>query len=90
VALLTVEEVQAIPHFLNGDGVLLNSVFEDKLLEEQESAFMLDFLSDLDEGFPSIFGSHSCAVWTLCVLDEELDLEDLFEDRGSQDLANDR
>ena len=89
MAFLTVKEVQAISHLLDGDGVLLSPVFEDKLLEEQESALMLDFLSDLDKGFPSIFGSQSCAIWTLCVLDEELDLEDLFKDRGGQDLVND-
>jgi hypothetical protein len=88
VALLTIEEIQAIPHFLDGDGVLLSTVFEDKLFEEQKGTFMLDFLSNLDEGFPSIFGGDSCAIWTLCVLDEELDLKDLFKDRGSQDLVN--
>ena len=66
----------------------MSPVFKDKLLEKQESTFMLYFLPDLDEGFPSIFGSYSCAFWTLGVLDEELDLEDLFKDRCSQDLAN--
>ena len=63
-------------------------MFEDELLEKEESALMLNFLSDLDEGPPSIFGSESCAVWTLGVLDEELYFEDLFEDGGSQDLVN--
>lgn len=88
MALLTVKEVQTVPHFLDGDGVLLSPVFKDKLFEEQESTLMLDFLSDLDEGFPCVFGSESCAVWALCVLDEELDLEYLFKDGGSQDLVN--
>jgi hypothetical protein len=58
-------------------------MLEDKLFEEQEGTFMRDFLSDLDKGFPGVFGSKSCAVRALCVLDEELDLEDLLEDRGS-------
>lgn len=83
MALLTVEKVQAIPDFLHGNRVFLSSVFEDKLLEEQECALMRDFLSDLNEGFPGVFGGKPCTVWTLCVLDEELDLKYLLEDRGS-------
>ena len=63
-------------------------MFEDKLLKEQEGALMRDLLSDLNESSPGILGSESCTVWTLCVLDEELDLEDLFEDRGSQNLKD--
>jgi len=58
-------------------------VFEDKLLEEQEGALMRDFLSDLNEGSPSVFGGDPCTVRTLCVLDEELDLKDLLKDCGS-------
>ena len=88
MTLLTVEKVQAVPHFPDGDGVFLDPVFEDKLFEEQEGTLMLNLLSDLNEGLPSIFCSESCTVWTLCVLDEKLDFEDLFEDRGSQDLVN--
>ena len=88
MALLAVEEIQPIPHFLYGDGVFLSAMFEDKLLEEQEGSLMLDFLSDLDESSPSIFGSESCAIRTLRILDEKLDLEDLFKDRSSQDLEN--
>lgn len=65
MALLAVKEIQAILHFLDGYSVLLSPVFEDKLLEEQESALVLNFLPDLDEGFPGIFGSESCAVRTL-------------------------
>jgi len=88
VTLLTVEEVQAISDFLHGDGIFLSSMFEDELLEEQEGTLMGDLLSDLNKSFPGVLGSKSCAVWTLCVLDEELDLEDLFEDRSSQNLAS--
>ena len=80
MALLAVEEVQAIPDFLHGDGVLLSSMFEDELLEKQEGTLMRDLLSDLNKGFPGVLGSESCAVWTLRVLDEELDLKNLFED----------
>ena len=63
-------------------------MFEDKLLKKQEGTLMRDLLSDLNEGFPGVLSGKPCAVRTLCVLDEELDLEDLFEDRSSQDLAN--
>jgi len=58
-------------------------MFEDKLLKKQKGALMRDLLSDLNESFPGVFGGKSCAVRALCVLDEELDLEDLFEDSGS-------
>lgn len=82
MTLLTVEEVQAISDFLHGDGIFLSSMFENELLEEQEGTLMRDLLSDLNKSFPGVLGSEPCAVWTLCVLDEELDLEDLFEDSG--------
>jgi len=88
MALLTVKEVQAIPDFLHGDGIFLSTMFEDELLEEQEGAFVGDFLSDLNEGLPGILCSESRAVWTLRVLYEELDLKDLFEDRCGQDLPS--
>ena len=83
VTLLTVEKVQAISDLLHGNGIFLSPVFEDKLFEEQEGALVWNFLPDLNEGFPSVFGGKPRAVWTLCVLDEELDLEDLLEDRRS-------
>jgi hypothetical protein len=66
----------------------LDPVFEDELFEEQESALVLDFLSNLDEGLPSVFGSKPRTIRALCVLDEEFDLEDLLKDCGSQDLVN--
>jgi len=83
VTLLAVEEVQAVPDFLHGDGIFLSSMFEDKLLEEQEGTLMRDLLSNLNKSFPGVLRSKSCTVWALCVLDEELNLEDLFEDRSS-------
>ena len=64
----------------------MSSVFEDKLFKEQEGPLVRNLLSDLNKRFPGIFSSKPCAVRTLCVLDEELDLEDLFKDRSSQDL----
>lgn len=83
---LAVEEVQAILHLLHGNRVFLSSMFKDKLFEEQEGAFMLNLLPDLYESFPGVFSSKSCTVRTLCILNKELDLEDLFEDRGGQHL----
>jgi hypothetical protein len=88
VVLLAVEEVQAVLHFLYRDGVFVSSVLEDELFEEQEGALVLDFLSDLDKGSPSVFSGKSCTVRTLHILDEEFDLEYLFEDGSSQDLVN--
>ena len=84
-----VEEVETIAHLLDGDGVLLGSVLEDKLLEEEEGPLVGDFLSDLDEGLPCVLRGELCAIWTLAVLDEVLDLEDLFEDGCGEDLLLD-
>ena len=81
-----VEEVETIAHLLDGDGVLLGSVLEDKLLEEEEGPLVGDFLSDLDEGLPCVLRGELCAIWTLAVLDEVLDLEYLFENRRGEDL----
>ena len=83
VTLLTVEKVQAISDLLDRNCIFVSPMLEDKLLEEQKGAFMWNFLPDLNEGFPCVFGGKPRAVWTLCVLDEELDLEDLLKDRGS-------
>ena len=79
MALLAVEEIQPVPDFLYGDGIFLSPVFEDKLFKEQEGTLMRDLLSDLNKGPPCVLGGKSRAVGTLCVLDEELDLEDLLE-----------
>ena len=62
MTLLTVEKVQTIPDFLHGNCIFLSPMFKDKLLEEQEGALMRNFLSDLNEGFPGVFGGESCAV----------------------------
>ena len=88
VTLLTVEKVQTVPNLLHGNGVFLSAMFEDKLFQEQEGALVWNFLPDLNEGFPSVFSGKPCAIWTLSVLDEEFDLEDLLEDRGSEDLLS--
>jgi len=47
---------------------------------------MRDLLANLDECFPSIFGSELCAVGALTVLDKVFDLEGLLEDSICENL----
>ncbi len=53
-------------------------MFENQLFEVEESSLVRDFLSDLDNSFPGVFGGEFCAVGALAVLDEIFDLEGLF------------
>lgn len=55
VASLRVEKVQAISNLFYRDRLFLGPVFENKLFKEEESTFMRNFLSDLNEGFPGVF-----------------------------------
>jgi hypothetical protein len=66
---LTVEKIQSIPHLLDGDGIFLCAVFQDKLLKVQKCPLMRDLLAYLDESFPCVFGGELCAVRTLAMLD---------------------
>ena len=86
MASLTVKEVKTISDFFYRDGILLSVVFEDKLFQVQECPFMRNFLSDLNHGFPGVFSSQFCAIRTLTVLNEILDLKNLFQDRVRQNL----
>jgi len=61
-------------------------VFQNKLFEVQESPFMRHFLSDLNEGFPGVFGCEFGAIGALTVLNEILDLEGLFKNGICQNL----
>lgn len=83
---LAIEEVQAISNLLHRDHVFLGSVLQNELFKEQKSPFMRDLLSDLDQGFPGVLCCQFCAVWTLAVLNEILDLENLLEDGRSKHL----
>ena len=83
-----VEEVETIAHLLDGDGVLLGSVLEDKLLEEEEGPLMRDLLADLDEGLPGVLRSELGAVTTLRVLDDILHLEYLLKDCRCKHLSS--
>jgi hypothetical protein len=48
------EEIDSIVDLLDIDSILVRSVLQDQLLEEEESTLMRDLLSDLDRGSPSI------------------------------------
>ena len=85
-----IKEIQAILHLLHRDCVLLSAVLEDELLEEKERPFVRDLLADLNHRLPGVFRGKLRAVRTLPVLDEELDLEHLFENRRGEDLLLDR
>lgn len=75
---LAVEEVQAIAGFLDRNRVLLGVVFEDQLFEIEESTLVRNFLSNLDDSFPCIFGGEFGAIGALSVLDKIFDLEGLL------------
>ena len=62
----------------------MSVVFEDELFEVQEGAFVGDFLPDLNEGFPSMFGVGFCAVRTLLICHNEFAFECLLEDGRSE------
>ena len=83
---LAVEKVQSILHLLHRDRVLLRSVLEDELLEEEERPLVRNLLPDLHESLPSVLRGQLRAVGALAVLNEELDLKDLLQDRRGQDL----
>jgi hypothetical protein len=74
----TVEKIKTVFHFLDRDGVLLGIMLENELLKVEESPFMGDFLSNLYKGLPSVFGSESCAIGTLPMLNKVFDLEGLL------------
>ena len=86
MASLAVKEVEPIPHFLHTNGVLLSSMFQDELLEEEESPFMRNLLADLDESLPGVLRSEFSAIAALRVLDDVLHLEDLLEYCRCEDL----
>ena len=86
VAPRAVEEVQPILHLFHRDRVLLRAVLEDELLEEQERPLVRNLLPDLHESLPGVLRGQLRAVGALAVLNKELDLKDLLQDRRGQDL----
>jgi hypothetical protein len=75
---LTIEEIQAILHFLQGYCIFLRPVLQDKLFKVQECALMRNFLPDLDKSFPSVFCGQSGTVGTLSVLNQIFDFKYLL------------
>lgn len=59
---------------------------QDELFEKQERAFVRDLLTDLNEGFPRVFGGEFGTVGTLGMLDEVFNLKDLLQDGGGEYL----
>jgi hypothetical protein len=84
---LAIKEIQPVSRLLDTYCILLRAMLQDELFEEQERAFVRNLLPDLNERFPSIFRSEFSTVWTLGMLNEVFNLEDLFEDGGSENLA---
>lgn len=90
MAALAVEEVEAIPNFLDRYRVFLCAVLEDELLEEEKGALMRNLLSDLHQGPPCVLRRELSTILTLTVLYEVLNLEHLLEDRRCENLLLDR
>lgn len=55
-------------------------MLKDELFEVKECAFMRDFLTDLNDGFPCVFGIGFCAVRTLLIGHYKFALKCLLED----------
>jgi hypothetical protein len=86
MAPLAIEKVETIANLSYGDGVFLGVVLEDQLFKVEKGTFVRYFLSDLDHGFPSILSSQLGAAGALAVLNQEFDLEGLFENCVGQCL----
>ena len=85
MATLGVEEIQTVLDLLHRNGVFLRAVLEDKLLKKKEGALVRDLLPHLDHRRPRVLRGELGALGALPVLDEELDLEGLFEDGVGED-----
>ena len=55
-------------------------MFQDELFEVEKSTFVRDFLTNLDDCFPGVFGVRFCTVGTLLVCYYEFTFESLLED----------
>ena len=81
-----VEEVEPVARLLDRQRVSIRAVLEDELLEVVERPLVVDLLPDLHQRPPRVLRRQPRAVGTLPVLDHELDLEDLLQDRRGQHL----
>jgi hypothetical protein len=83
-----IEKVETVFTFADGHGISIRSMLQDELFEVEESALVVDLLSYLDDSSPCIFRCETGAVWTLSILDDELDLKHLLQYGRSKDLGN--
>lgn len=86
VLLRGVEKVETVLDLLDTDRVLVGVVLQDELLEVEEGALVVDLLADLDERSPSVLRGETGALGALRALDDVLDLEDLLQNGGREDL----
>lgn len=78
---LDIVKVEPIFKLLDIRRVLVRIVLQNRLLEPKESSLVKDFLTDLNNGFPSELGSDTGAVLTELMRDHVLDNKDLLENR---------
>lgn len=84
---LAIKEIQAVPYFLDRYRILLRTMLQDKLFEKQERAFVRDLLTDLNERLPRVLRGEFSTVGALGMLNEVLDLKNLLENGGGENLG---
>lgn len=80
------KEIDTVVNFLDVDGVLVGSMLENRLLEEQESTLVGHLLADLDASSPCVVGITLCAIGALVVVLGVFDFEALLHDGAITDL----
>mmetsp|Transcript_13990 Transcript_13990/g.17713 ORF Transcript_13990/g.17713 Transcript_13990/m.17713 type:complete len:292 (-) Transcript_13990:31-906(-) len=81
VTLGLVLEVETFVHLLDADGLLVSSMAQNQLLQKHERPLVGHALSHLDLSLPSMRRVGLLTVITLQVLNDELNLEGLLEER---------
>jgi hypothetical protein len=61
------KEINSIIYFFNVDSLFMSTVLEDKLLQEKESPFMSDLLSDLNSCCPLMGCEKFLTFWALLI-----------------------
>lgn len=75
---LEIIEIQTILSFEDVDTIFVCAMFQDELLEVEESTLMWNLLSDLYRGLPGVFCCHSGTIWTLGTENSVGDFENLL------------
>lgn len=65
-------------------------VLQNQLFEEQERPLVVDFLSDLHTGLPSVLCSQPGTIRALSTMDDEEQDERLLQDGVGEDFLLDR